>query len=38
MEMEWIIPRYSGTAGTVPAAEALHMDGERLPVMQWPKS
>ena len=38
MEMEWITPQNSGRPGTLPAAQALHMDGARLPVMQWPKS
>ena len=38
MEMEWITPRNSGRPGTLPAAQALRKDGERLPVMQWPKS
>ena len=38
MEMEWITPQNSGRPGTPPAAQALHMDGARLPVMQWPKS
>ena len=40
MEMEWngVTPQNSGKPGTLPAAQALHMDGERLPVMQWPKS
>ena len=38
MEMEWITPQNSGRPGTLPAAQALRMDGEWLPVMQWPKS
>ncbi len=38
MEMEWVTLRESGRPGTLPAAQALRMDGERLPIMQWPKS